>query len=59
MTSMEGKAVTIGIRVPEELRDRLMDLANADRRTLSQYCMLILRDYVEQLDARKSGRKKS
>jgi predicted DNA-binding protein len=45
---MEGKSVTIGIRVPEELRDVLATLAKADNRTVSQYCMLVLREHAEQ-----------
>lgn len=44
---MRGKSVTIGIRVDEGLRDELERLATADRRTLSQFCALILRDFTD------------
>jgi predicted DNA-binding protein len=55
---MQGKSVTIGIRVPEEMRKRLMALAKAENRTLSQYAMLILRDYLEKLDRAEPGRQR-
>jgi predicted transcriptional regulator len=44
---VRGKSVTIGIRVDEGLRDELERLATADRRTLSQFCALILRDFAD------------
>jgi hypothetical protein len=54
---MEGKSVTIGVRVPEELRDVLADLAKADNRTLSQYAMLVLREHAEKAMKAKKPRK--
>jgi predicted DNA-binding protein len=53
---MQGKSVTIGIRVPEEMRVRLLALAKADNRTLSQYAMLILREHLEKLDGAEKRR---
>lgn len=53
---MSGKAVTIGIRVPEELRDKLQQLADQRDRTLSQLCMLILRDYVTEQEQKSPSK---
>jgi predicted transcriptional regulator len=50
---MAGKSVTVGIRVPEELRDKLLAIASERDRTLSQLCMLVLRDYVEDLEKQR------
>ena len=44
---MQGKSVSLGVRVPEELKDRLTELAKQERRTVSQLVMLILTDYIE------------
>ena len=55
---MEGKSVTIGVRVPEELRDILAELAKEDRRTLSQYAMLVLKDHAEKVMKARSGSKR-
>jgi predicted transcriptional regulator len=43
---MDGKSVTISVRMPHDLRDKLQALAEQRDRTLSQLCMLILRDYI-------------
>jgi predicted transcriptional regulator len=43
---MDGKSVTISVRIPHDLRDKLQALAEQRDRTLSQLCMLVLRDYV-------------
>ena len=43
---MDEKTVTVGVRMPPELRDRLKAMADADRRTLSQFCYFILQDFV-------------
>jgi predicted DNA-binding protein len=52
---MQGKSVSLGVRVPEELKERLTALAKQERRTVSQLVMLILTDYVEgRLVAKKN-----
>lgn len=46
---MEGKqTVTISIRMSPEMRDRLQALADSEERTLSQFCMRILRSYLRE-----------
>ena len=45
----------IMIRMTSELRKRLEQLAADDRRTLAEYCRLILEDYAEP--KRKTNRK--
>jgi hypothetical protein len=38
-----------------ELRDQLQALANEHDRTLSQFCMLVLRDYARDQAKKKPG----
>lgn len=46
---MEGKAtVTISVRMSPEMRDKLQALADHEERTLSQFCMRILRNYLRE-----------
>jgi predicted transcriptional regulator len=42
----DPKSTTITVRVSHDLFERLKALADRRDRTLSQLCMLILRDYV-------------
>jgi predicted transcriptional regulator len=51
---MDGKSVTISVRIPQTLRDKLQAVADERDRTLSQLCMLVLRDYVTGLEKKKS-----
>jgi predicted transcriptional regulator len=41
-----SSTVPITIRVPPELADELKKLADTEERTLSQFCMRVLREYV-------------
>jgi predicted transcriptional regulator len=41
-----SSTVPITIRVPPELADELKKLADGEERTLSQFCMRVLREYV-------------
>jgi predicted transcriptional regulator len=51
---MEGKAtLTISIRMSPEMRDRLQALADKEERTLSWFCMKVLRDYLRALDKKE------
>jgi predicted HicB family RNase H-like nuclease len=54
---MSGKSITIGVRVNHELHDKLKAMATADKRTLSQFCNLILAEYVEKAQKPKTGKK--
>lgn len=46
---MEGKAtLTISIRMSPEMRDKLQARADKEERTLSQFCMRILRDHLRE-----------
>lgn len=51
---MEGKTITVSVRMPPELRDRLQAMAEENDRTLSQLCMLVLRDFVKAQEAEAS-----
>lgn len=42
----------INVRVSEETRARLLELAQESRRTLSDYVRLVLEDYLQELDRR-------
>lgn len=55
---MEGKSITISVRMPEGLRDKLQAFADGDDRTLSQLCMLVLRDYVREREKKSAGQAK-
>ena len=44
---MSDKSTTMAVRVPHELRDRLQELARRDKRTLSQFCRIILEEYAD------------
>ncbi len=46
------KTVTAGVRMPPSLRDRLRQIASAERRTLSQMCLILIE---EALAARERG----
>jgi predicted transcriptional regulator len=48
-----GPTPTVTIRMPENIRSQLQDIAEADDRSLSWLILKILKDY---LDARKSKR---
>ena len=50
--AMSG-TVPITIRVKPELRDRLLRLAKADKRTLSSYLAIQLEELAEQLETPK------
>jgi len=45
--------LTISIRLSPEMRDKLQQLADREERTLSQFCMRILRDYLRGLDEKQ------
>jgi predicted HicB family RNase H-like nuclease len=45
---MDPKSTTITIRVSHELHEMLRALAEEEERTLSQYCMLVLRRHAKQ-----------
>jgi predicted transcriptional regulator len=45
--------VPITIRVPPELADELKALADAEERTLSQFCMRVLRDFAARQKPKK------
>jgi predicted transcriptional regulator len=45
--------VPITIRVQPELRDRLLKLAKADKRTLSSFLAIQLEELATQLEAQK------
>ncbi len=47
---MDAKSRTIGIRVNHALYERLEAMAKADKRTLSQFCNLILAEYIAKLE---------
>ncbi len=40
--------MTIAIRVPPTMRDKLQALADKEERTLSWFCMKILREYLNE-----------
>ena len=50
---MSGKSITVGVRVNHELHGKLKAMAKADKRTLSQFCNLILAGYVEKAEEPK------
>lgn len=41
------KSTSVNVRMTEELRDQLQKLADANRRTLSDYIRLLLEEHVE------------
>ena len=45
---MTGKSMTIGVRVDPELYKKLKAMASKDKRTLSQFCKLVLAEYVQK-----------
>jgi predicted transcriptional regulator len=45
---MDPKSTTITIRVSHELHETLKELAEEEERTLSQYCMLVLKKHAQQ-----------
>ena len=51
---MEGKAtLTISIRMSPEMRDKLQALADKEERTLSWFCMKVLREYLRAAEKKK------
>ena len=54
---MSGKSITVGVRVNHELHGKLKAMAKADKRTLSQFCNLVLAGYVEKAEEAPKGRK--
>ena len=52
---MEGKTVTIALRVPPEMRDKLQKMADEQERTLSWFCMKVLRDFIQDQEKKAAG----
>lgn len=46
------KTVIVGVRMEEELAQRLQELADADERKLSPFIVRILRRYIASIDAK-------
>ena len=51
---MDPKSTTITVRVSHELAELLKALAEQEERTLSQYCMLILRRHAREQAKKRS-----
>ena len=49
--------ISYTLRIPEELRDALQALADADKRTLANYVQMVLEAHVEGQNARPVKRK--
>jgi predicted transcriptional regulator len=45
---MKGKSVVVGVRLSEEVRDKLQELADVDHRPLSNFISKILLDYLKE-----------
>ena len=43
------KTVTVGVRMPKEMREELQQLADDDMRTLSNLILKILTEYLKEL----------
>lgn len=52
------KTDSIFIRLTPELKQRLQELADKDKRTLSDYVRLILTDYIKRKENEKKDWKK-
>lgn len=48
------KNTQIGVRLSDELRDKLTKMANENKRTLSDYIRLLLEDKVEEVEREKA-----
>ncbi|MGE3064130.1 MAG: Arc family DNA-binding protein [Hyphomicrobiaceae bacterium] len=51
----KGATATIGLRVPEELRERLVRLAEANARSITDEATIALEQYVKR-EERKANR---
>ena len=49
----QKKTVIVGVRLEEDLAQRLQELADADERKLSPFIARVLRKYVSELDGSK------
>ena len=53
MPGPEGKTVTVSIRVPPSIRDKLNQLAKAERRTVSQIVNFMIEEGLERRKAKE------
>jgi predicted transcriptional regulator len=52
---MDPKSTTITVRVSHDLAETLKNLAEQEERTLSQYCMLVLRRHAREQLRKNAG----
>jgi len=55
---MNGKTVSVGVRVTPETRDELIAIARAERRTVSQIVAFMIEEALERRAKRKRPRGK-
>jgi len=56
-TPSTGRTASLTIRIQPELKEALAEIANRQGRTLSEACVLALRDYVIEEEAREAVKK--
>jgi len=56
-TPSTGRTGSLTIRIQPELKEALAELAERQGRTLSEVCVLALRDYVIEEEAREATKK--
>ena len=56
-TPSTGRTASLTIRIQPELKEALAELAERQGRTLSEVCVLALRDYVIEEEAREAAKK--
>jgi len=48
------KTVTVGVRMPQEMKQRLQEMADKEMRSLSNMALKILRDRLEAYEREKA-----